>query len=305
LGDVSGVYRYELLHPKTGAEVIALARPYPDATQVNLVGVRNGRPTALSYSLQEFRGVRIDNGDVVTFNADVPTNMMTVKLDGRIDGPTTLVLTRSATLFDLLPYISVDPYFSDPSALYVRRVSVAQAQKRSIQEAMQRLKSAVVTSPTITQEQAQMQQQEAQVIFQFADQLSNVQPEGRLVVAYDGKLQNVRLEDNDVVVLPSRTDLVLISGEVRVPQAMVWVRGANLEDYIKIAGGFTERANESQILVIRPSGQTLVGSKLSIQPGDRVIVLPAPSNWTLPFIKDITQILYQVAVTTGLALRVQ
>jgi protein involved in polysaccharide export with SLBB domain len=231
--------------------------------------------------------------------------MMTVKLDGRTEGPTTLVLTRSATLFDLLPYISVDPYFSDPSSIYVRRVSVAQAQKKAIQEAMQRLKSAVVTSPTVTQEQAQMQQQEAQVVFQFADQLNNVQPEGRLVVSYDGKLQNVRLEDDDVVVLPSRTDLVLVSGEVRVPQAMVWVRGASLEDYIKIAGGFTERANESQILVIRPSGQTLTGSKLPIQPGDRIIVLPAPSNWTLPFIKDVTQILYQVAVTTGLAVNLK
>ena len=45
---------------------------------------------------------------------------------------------------------------------------------------MQRLESTVVTSPTITAEQAQMRQQEAQIIFQFAAQLTNVIPRGGL-----------------------------------------------------------------------------------------------------------------------------
>src|SRR5262249_25772085 len=158
-----------------------------------------------------------------TYTPDTPTNVMTVSLDGRIDGPTTLVVTRQTTLFDLLPYIPVNPYFSDPSMIYVRRVSVAQAQAKAIRDAMQRLESTVVTSPTVTAEQAQMRQQEAQIIFQFAQQLTNVTPEGRLVVEHQGRLDNVRLEDGDVVVVPSRTDLVLVSGEVRVPQAVVWV----------------------------------------------------------------------------------
>jgi hypothetical protein len=186
--------------------------------------------------------------------------------------------------------------------IYVRRISVAQAQAKAIHDAMQRLESTVVTSPTVTAEQAQMRQQEAQIIFQFAQQLTNVTPEGRLVVEHQGRLDNVRLEDGDVVVVPSRTDLVLVSGEVRVPQAVVWVTGANMDHYIQAAGGFTERANESRLLVIRPSGETVVGSNPPVSPGDRIIVLPSPDNWALPFIKDITQIIYQIAVTTGVAL---
>lgn len=305
-GDVSGVFRYELIQPETGGELIALARPYPDTTRVELVGVRNGRPAAFSYSLAEFRGVRIEDGDIATFTPDAPTNVMTVKFEGRVDdGPTNLVVTRRATLFDMLPYLHVNPDLSDISSIYVRRVSVAQAQEKAIQDAMQRLKAAVVTSPTITTSQAQMQQQEAQVIFQYAEQLSKVKPEGRLVVEHDGRLQNVRLEDGDVIVVPSRTDLVLVSGEVRVPQAIVWTRGADIKHYIEAAGGFTERANDDRLLVITPSGETLVGSNPPVLAGDRIIVLPAPSNWTLPFITDLTQILYQVAVTTGVALNLK
>jgi hypothetical protein len=37
--------------------------------------------------------------------------------------------------------------------------------------------------------------------------------------------------------------------------------------------------------------------------GDRIIVLPKPDNWALPFIKDLTQILYQIAVGAGVLLR--
>jgi hypothetical protein len=304
-GDVSGEFRYELTRPENGAQLVALARPYPDATRASLVGIRTGRPAAFTYGLAEFAHVAIENGDVVTFTPDRPANVMTVKFDGRIDGPSSLVVTRQTTLFDVLPYLPIDSYFSDTSSIYVRRVSVAQAQQSAIEDALQRLKAAVVTSPTITSEQAQMQQQEAQVIFQYADQLSKVKPEGRLIVQHQGQLQNIRLEDEDVIVVPSRTDLVLVSGEIRVPQAIVWVEGADSRHYIETAGGFTERADESRVLVIQPSGETVVGSDPPISAGDRIIVLPAPSNWTLPLIKDVTQIIYQIAVAAGVAVNLK
>ncbi len=303
LGDVRGVFRYEIQKPYTGAQLIALARPYLDATHVSLVGVRGGRPESIYYSLDEFRGTTLRDGDVITFSPDVPTGVMTVKVDGRIDGPTTLVVTRTARLLDVLAYLPVDTYFADTSAVYVRRLSVAQAQKKAIDDAWRRLQNTVVTSPTVTAEQATMRQQEAQIIFQFGQQLANVQPEGRLVVSYDGQISNVRLEDGDVIVVPSRTDLVLVSGEVRVPQSLVWIQGAPIEQYIETAGGFTERADQGKLLVIRPSGQTIVGSHPPVQPGDRIIVLPSADNWTLPFIKDITQIIYQIAVGVGVLVR--
>jgi protein involved in polysaccharide export with SLBB domain len=303
-GDVSGVYRYELSRPRNGDELIDLARPFPDATHIRLVGIRDGRPTSFYYSLNQFRAVPLLDGDIATFSPDVPTGVMTVSVSGRVSGPTTLVVTREARLLDVLPYLPIDPYFSDTSSIYIRRVSIAQAQEKAIQETMQRLESTVVTSPTITAEQAQMRQQEAQIIFEFAAQLTNIHPEGRLVVRENGEPANVRLEDGDVIVVPSRTDLVLITGEVRLPQSVVWARGATLDHYINAAGGFTERADTSQILVMRPSGETLVGSNPPITAGDQIIVLPKPDNWALPFIKDVTQIIYQIAVGAGVLLRI-
>lgn len=168
---------------------------------------------------------------------------------------------------------------------------------------MQRLEDTVVTSPTMTAEQAQMKAAEAQIIFQFASKLTDVKPEGRLVVQHDGHLSNVRLEDGDIIVVPSRTDLVLVSGEVRVPQAIVWVSGADIKHYIEGAGGFTERADESRLLVTYPSGEVIVGSDPPIAAGDRIIVLPSADSWAIPVIKDITQIMYQIAIATGVAIK--
>ncbi len=302
-GDVSGVFRYELAQPWTGEQLLSLARPYPDATHVNLVGIRDGRPEFFYYAINAFRPLPLRSGDVVTFTPDVPTGVMTISVNGRIDGPTTLVVTREAKLLDVLPYLPVDPYFADVSSIYIRRVSIAQAQEKAIQDSLQRLESTIVTSPTVTAEQATMRQQEAQIVFQFGQQLTNIHPEGRLVVQHDGRPSNVRLEDGDVIVVPSRSDLVLVSGEVRVPQSVVWLRGAELDHYIEEAGGFTERANDSKILVIRPSGETLVGANPPVASGDRIIVLPSSGNWAIPVIKDITQIIYQIAVGVGVLVK--
>ncbi len=132
-----------------------MARPFPDATHADLVGIRAGRPAAFYFSLPELRRASLENGDVATFSPDTPTNVMTIRFDGRIDGPTTLVVIRQARLLDVLPYLPVNSYFSDTSAIYVRRLSVAQAQTPTIKDAFQRLESTVVTSPTVTAEQAQ------------------------------------------------------------------------------------------------------------------------------------------------------
>ena len=62
-----------------------------------------------------------------------------------------------------------------------------------------------------------------------------------------------------MIVIPSRTDLVLVSGEVRLPQAVVYLQGAPVEHYIAAAGGFTDRAQEDPLLVNRQSGETITG----------------------------------------------
>ncbi len=93
--------------------------------------------------------------------------------------------------------------------------------------------------------------QEAELINRFIARASKAEPNGRLVVANNDHIANIRLQDGDVITIPERSDSLLISGEVLVPQSVVFATGKTVEDYIDGAGGFSQHADESKILIVR------------------------------------------------------
>jgi protein involved in polysaccharide export with SLBB domain len=302
-GAQRGNYRYELKSGNTGAELLQLARPRPDATHASLSGIRDFRPTAFYLPLSEFAQRGLQNGDIVRLVADVAADMITVTVDGRIDGPTTLVLRREATLQEALSYVPVSAKFVDINSVYLRRSSVALAQKKAIDDSLIRLQASIVSAPLVGDSDAAIRAQEAALIDKFAEQARAIQPEGRVVVSRHGRVGDVRLEDGDVIVIPPHTDLVDVSGEVAIPQAVVWDRDLSVSDYLELAGGVTPRGDERHILVQRASGEIIVGASTDVHAGDRIIVLPEAPSETLPVLKDITAVIYQIAVGVGVALR--
>jgi hypothetical protein len=47
----------------------------------------------------------------------------------------------------------------------------------------------------------------------------------------------VLLEDGDVIMIPEKTSLVMVHGEVLFPNAVSWQDGMDVDDYIKNAVG--------------------------------------------------------------------
>ena len=107
----------------------------------------------------------------------------------------------------------------------------------------------------------------------FINRARKVEPEGIVVVGSGGKIADIALEDGDVIVIPEKTDVVMISGEVIMPQAVVWNEDRDMDDYIKSAGGFSNRADSKNLLVVHPDGEVTPRAK-SVQPGDQILVLP-------------------------------
>ena len=302
-GAQRGNYRYELTAGNTGQELLDLARPRADTTHVSLTGIRDGRPTSFYLTLADFAQRTLMNGDVVRMVADVAANMITVTIDGRIDGPTTLVLRREATLQEALSYIPVSTKFADIESVYLRRASVAVAQKKAIEESVLRLQASIASAPLVGDSDAAIRTQEAALVDKFAEEARSVQPEGRVIVSRHGRVGDVRLEDGDVIVIPPRTDLVDVTGEVTIPQAVVWDENLSVSDYLELAGGVTARGDSRHVIVQRASGETILGAATPVRAGDRIIVLPEEPDETLPILKDITAVIYQIAVGVGVALR--
>lgn len=53
-----------------------------------------------------------------------------------------------------------------------------------------------------------------------------------MVAGSEGIIANIQLEQGDQIVIPNKTDLIQVGGEVLMPQAVVYNPNANLDDYV-------------------------------------------------------------------------
>lgn len=301
-GESRNAARFELRRDENvGEALIALADPLPAASHAGISGTRNRAPYNSYLSLRDFRSTPLADGDTVRFLADTPGDTIMVAVTGAIRGSSRFPLRNGARLGELQRYIAVDPARADLAGLYIKRKSVAERQKKAIDESLRRLEQSSMTATSASSEEAQIRSHEADMIAKFAERARKVEPEGVVVVGSGGKITDIALEDGDIVVIPERSDVVLVSGEVVMPQALVWQEGKSVKEYAKGAGGFTSRADTSAVLLIRPNGEVETGGN-AVRPGDQVIVLPRFESKNLQTVKDISQIIYQIAVAAKMVI---
>ena len=141
------------------------------------------------------------------------------------------------------------------------------------------------------------------------DQLRTTQPTGRLVINLPQVLVragildfDIELRDGDQLLIPPRSQEVTVLGEVQYTTSHRHASRLDRDDYIRMSGGLTARADSRRIYVVRANGAVMVGrdSRKGIQPGDTVVVpvatdrLPAVAQWS-----SITQIIFNLAIAAA------
>lgn len=145
-----------------------------------------------------------------------------------------------------------------------------------------------------------------------ANVLENLSGNGRLVIdlpkILDGdESSNIQLQDGDLLYIPVNLNSVSIIGEVNRSSTVSHNPALNTTDYIRLAGGFTARADEESIYIIRANGAIDVLEKgfwsfgrnnPQYFAGDTIVVpikasyKDGLSQWT-----EITQVIYQSMVS--------
>jgi hypothetical protein len=144
---------------------------------------------------------------------------------------------------------------------------------------------------------AQARTAEANLIGSYISRARRSLPEGRLVVVNeDGTCAPVRLEDGDVVVIPERSQTVMVQGEVSMPRAVLWRQGMSIDQYLDQAGGLTARGARSTLMLRRPSGQVMLDPRQPPQPGDELIALPYLDPKLFIMGQEFITALFQVAL---------
>jgi protein involved in polysaccharide export with SLBB domain len=289
----------------TGADVLAIIPVAARATEVTLTGIRKGRPFTRTMTVDELRAAPLQHGDVVELRDDGHADTILVHLEGEFEGPTILSVMRDARLVDVLNHVKVDPEMADVRSIHLRRASVARAQKKTIDDSLFRLEQSALLALSSTNVEADIRLKEAELMKQFIASARLIQPLGRVVTSRKGKLINVRLEEDDVIVIPRKNHVIRVGGEVQVTQALVYDPALRASDYVRQAGGRTNRANRDRIIILHADASVSMGDLDSrVRPGDEILVPPKVDSKLLQNTMDITSVIYQIAVAAAVVLAI-
>jgi protein involved in polysaccharide export with SLBB domain len=289
----------------TGADLLRLARPDSTMTGAVVHGFRNGAPRASFFTIQDFERVVLADGDHVDFSSSGVLQTVTINIKGEVQGPSVYVLTRGTTLSQLLAKIPLEGTLVEPRWVHVQRPSLVTEQQKLIQQELYNLQKQVLTSSPPTNSAAQLATAQATLVNQFVNQAQTIQPDGNIAVYTNGQFQDMRLEDQDTVVLPNRTDVVLVSGEVLSPGGLAHADNMTIEGYVARAGGFAAHANKGRFVLRHQDGSAVVAKPHDRPlPGDEIMVLPTVGNENLQVFIDLTQLLFQMALSSATVISV-
>jgi len=301
-GDVANPYVFEFAEATLGAErLLALARPRPGATHLSIV--RKGGPERRSeyHPLGALATVTINDGDEVTFVSDKVPGTILVRIEGAHLGERTLVLPYGTRLSEAMARVQPAPQARMEATQLFRR-SVAVRQKELLEGSLRGLETYALTARSATSEEAALRQREGEQILKFIERARQVQPRGQVLIAGAGNAGATLLEDGDVIRVPELSNLVLVSGEVVFPSAVVFEPGASIESYVRASGGYTQTADEARLIVMRQDGSVAEGAGTTLQAGDEIMVMPRIETKNVEVARGLTQILFQIAVVAKTAL---
>lgn len=302
-GKVRNPFRFELKNSTAlGSELIDYALPLAKVSHVGVIGDRASGPFSVYMPYKDFDRIQLSDGDKVLFNDDMHAQVYDVQVMGSYRGPSYFTVRKETRLHDLLNHIPIDPNMADYGSIYIMRKSVAARQKEMLEDSLNHLERSVFTAPASSDGEASIRTKEAELVMRFVEKARKIQPLGKVVVSDKGVIANILLEQGDQIVIPNKTDLIQVGGEVMMPQAVVYNKNASLEDYVAWAGGYTDRANDKRIAVVHANGLMEFKDGGDVMPGDQILVMPKVDSKMMQSIKDITQVIYQVAVAANVVL---
>lgn len=299
-GEVVNPARFEFLGDSAPLdELLKLAAPTGSATNLSIRRARSGSSQALVFPIKEAGNIRVEANDHVNvLSRNVPETIL-VTITGEHKGPSTIALPYGSMLADGIERI-VPSERSHLNSLQLFRESVAARQRTLLLQSLENLERAVLNARSASLEEAQLRLAESEMILAFIERARQVRPKGQVLLEGLQDADRIHLEDGDILHVPAQTMLVTVHGEVNFPNTQSFRDRDRLMAYIDRAGGFSPNANRSDLLIIRTNGaiETVGRGRMArLNPGDEVIVLPAPDRKNLQFAKDISTILYQTAIS--------
>jgi len=260
----------------------------------------------------------------------------TVQVAGEVRFPGSFTITRGERLSSVIERAGG---YTDRAylrgAVFVRE-QVRALQQKGIEDMVSRMRRELLAegssqlSTSVSTEEIQARKAELEARQQFVQALTELKATGRMTIRLahlrllKGSEYDIELEDGDRLHIPTRTSVVNVMGSVMSLGSHVYQEKFSYKDYIAMSGGYTRYADTGSVYALKvdgsarrlsrgildwndPSSRWEIGAFSEdipdIEPGDTIIVPEKLERiaW-LREVKDITQILMQMAVTAGVVI---
>jgi len=239
----------------------------------------------------------------------------TVEITGEVKYPGVYTIKTGERLYDVIKRAGG---FTDEAYLYgaiFTRESVRKIKEDRLRETLYKLKrkvTIIAASAKGTGQSTLDAKNLISAIDSLIESAKKLKPIGRIAIKLDKDLQkfknspyNIVLKDKDKLFIPSKTDSIIVMGEVLNESAFVY-NNNNALTYIEKAGGLSNDADEIYFVVhangISEKGEldSWFNDGIEVKPGDVIIVpLKIKTETWYGVAKDITSIVYQLAITAA------
>lgn len=256
--------------------------------------------------------IRLEARDDVVFRV-VYTNRAsgTVTILGQVRYPGTYNILRGERLSSVLMRAGGLTSTAYPYGTVFLRKSIAQMETSARQREAKQLEDMLIVAMTRVSTDSQMEATSFTALQGYINQLKVEPGLGRMTVTADpAKLaanpkNDPVMEAGDKVIIPERPYTVSVMGEVLQPTSVPYKQDRSASGYIKMAGGFSQMADDDEVFVVLPNGSAYradrgwfsFGSR-DIPPGSSVYVGRDISGYDLrQGVIDVTKIFSQMATS--------
>jgi protein involved in polysaccharide export with SLBB domain len=240
-----------------------------------------------------------------------------VRLEGQVVFPGDYPIVPGETLKSLIARAGGLTSRAFPAGAVFTRESLREQERQQIKVLTDRMRQDLASEALGTAQSGQPagQASETMAVGQsLLRDLQAAQPVGRLVIDLDrilaaapGSHDDLALRGGDRLRVPRNPQEVTVIGEVQNPISHLYNPSLSRDDYLRLSGGTTRRADDGRIYVVRADGSVepergsgLFSRDPPMRPGDTVVV-PLDTDRVKPLLKwtAITTILYNMAIAVA------
>lgn len=265
------------------------------------------------YNISEFYKITLNDGDKIEVKKEHFNKYLTIKINGFHNSSNEFLVEQGATLEDAIAKIELNGK-SNIKNLQLFRKSIGARQKVLLEASLKDLELKLLSQSRIASSSSNAIKEETTMLLSFIEKARQVEPKGQMVLDEKAVYSDIVLEDGDEINIPNKHNMVLVQGSVLFPNSFNWREDYTYDDYIKRAGGYADNANIDFVIVIKQNGlvykiednlfSDYKNPGLEIKETDAIMVMPKVSTYTLDVVKDVSSILYNIAISAGVALSI-